>query len=1346
MDCRDYSENLQAYVDDELSEPERLALEAHLSECESCTGELRALMKVNSLLDKAFKGKPSTSSFMARVIARITGSTPAEQAAKAQRPKEDEEDPGTSLAGQTLAGYEVLEKIGSGGMGTVYRATQLSMGRDVALKVLYHKFSQDETFVKRFIREARSAGGLNHPNIVRVYDVGHERGFYFMSMELVRGRSAHQLLCAERRIEPERALDIAIQTARALEHAQKNSIIHRDVKPENIILDEEGPVKLADLGLAKKIGASSDAGVTMEGQVMGTPQYMSPEQVVDSSSVDHRTDIYSLGATFYFLVTGEKPFEGKSAMEAMVAVIHEEIKFSREHLTYVPKQIVRVIEKMTAKDRDKRHQTATELIKELEHIRSRPLTLHTPAAAPKPRAVRTATARRDREPSSVIEKKASNYMWLVAVAAGLLLVIGLWVAISSSTPEKPPIIVTPDPVPDPVPPPLPPITPVEVAKTPEPAFEGEAKKEWDALVKLIAEHPDEYAEQLSRLEGIFKGYPSSKYEENARTLHGEITKKLDKAFAKAREESDKLRRVNDYNGAIALWYDFEEKYAGTEVAETGASFRKPLITQQRSKFRRDIKVADSKFKSRDADGAIYLLEKIAEYGTDDMKKQAVAKIKSYEGQLAAAAERKKYEEQLVLLDEFYRRTAEHFMDGQYPKVVEAIELAAGNPHFAQIKEYVNLERADVLHLMDLKKTLYQAFKKMTTATLDVYVNLRSADKAVIGTVKEMSPDVFVLKPRDKKYGSLITLRMKRLTPAEVVRLTKNLLKDPADASVKYHLFYLYEADFAKSLAYLDKVSGRKRAVAQEKQASTPKPEPEKKTPEEEMLSEAEKKLRELMEKYRKDKEKPEKKPGKLVEKRPGTRPKPGEVVEKIIDPGDPQYTICYRKFDKVKPVLEEILLERTAKKLYDSAKIAYRKKDYEDAQEVLERLLSGEFAKAKFLSKAKRDEIARLLGNIEKKSGHTLAEKDKEKDLIARLFNAAKVEKLRSGKYRVTYDFTKSEQLKDFLIGRDLLKDDRIKQLFSWRSKKGFKYGEAPPWAVVKYGKHSMVNGKEGHTFTWKGLIDGDVTLEFSAIPLQRQNVIGLLCVNKDGAYVVAASYRAGDADWHRRTFGLTRSVAFRRYWEGEDRTRLLNGGWEVIGNAGKMLVNLNTAYTVKAVRKENKITFSVNGQRYVEGRDNTWTKGRVGVWARESHVLYTNIKITGELDKEWVEKETKRLGLDKKKKEDKIKKPEVVKKGNPYEGASDSVKGLLDAAKKIKGVTNEDLMRLKKIAETAENFGGRRGTGWINRELARVRSAEELRRKMDQWEEWGRNAPDPGRRFGPGRGPGRGGGPGGGR
>ncbi|NQT89530.1 serine/threonine protein kinase, partial [bacterium] len=209
---------------------------------------------------------------------------------------------------KVIGGYEVLEQLGKGGMGTVFKARQVSMDRLVALKVLPPKLAEDEAYVARFVREARAAAKLTHPNIVQGYDVGEADGTHYFAMELVDGPSVKNLLDRSGTIEEKKALNIAGAVARALEEAQRHGIVHRDIKPDNIMINSRGIVKLADLGLARTT-AKVDT-VTLDGTAIGTPQYMSPEQVRAEPDLDTRADIYALGATLYHMVTGEFPFDG----------------------------------------------------------------------------------------------------------------------------------------------------------------------------------------------------------------------------------------------------------------------------------------------------------------------------------------------------------------------------------------------------------------------------------------------------------------------------------------------------------------------------------------------------------------------------------------------------------------------------------------------------------------------------------------------------------------------------------------------------------------------------------------------------------------------------------------------------------------------------------------------------------------------------------------------------------------------------------------------------------------------------------------------------------------------------
>ena len=202
---------------------------------------------------------------------------------------------------------EILELVGRGGMGVVYKARQKRLDRLVALKILSPKIGQDPAFAERFAREARAMAMLSHPHIVAVYDFGQTDGLYYFLMEFVDGVNLRRLLDTGK-LAPEEALAIVPQICDALQYAHDHGVVHRDIKPENILLDKEGRVKIADFGLAKLVGREAkDLTLTGAGQVMGTPHYMAPEQIEHPQEVDHRADIYSLGVVFYQMLTGELP-------------------------------------------------------------------------------------------------------------------------------------------------------------------------------------------------------------------------------------------------------------------------------------------------------------------------------------------------------------------------------------------------------------------------------------------------------------------------------------------------------------------------------------------------------------------------------------------------------------------------------------------------------------------------------------------------------------------------------------------------------------------------------------------------------------------------------------------------------------------------------------------------------------------------------------------------------------------------------------------------------------------------------------------------------------------------------
>lgn len=231
--------------------------------------------------------------------------------------------------GSVIAGYEIAGVLGVGGMGQVYRANQLSMSREVAFKVLSPKLAGNEDFRTRFVREARNAGRLQHPHLISVHDVGEKDGMLFFSMELVEGVSVRKMIKGKGRLSEMKALSICRQTLDALSYAHSQGIVHRDIKPDNIMVAEDGMVKVADLGLSRlnEPEAMEESGLTRSGTVMGTPFYMAPEQGRDARCSDPRVDIYAVGASLYHMVIGDVPFRGTNAMDVLLKAATQDVEF-----------------------------------------------------------------------------------------------------------------------------------------------------------------------------------------------------------------------------------------------------------------------------------------------------------------------------------------------------------------------------------------------------------------------------------------------------------------------------------------------------------------------------------------------------------------------------------------------------------------------------------------------------------------------------------------------------------------------------------------------------------------------------------------------------------------------------------------------------------------------------------------------------------------------------------------------------------------------------------------------------------------------------------------------------------
>ncbi len=343
-------------------------------------GAARTVGNVDSTVDEAVDGvsvSSSAGSDRSSSAAPVVSAGPSAGRDAASKSSEDSDIP------EKLGGYRILRLLGRGAMGAVYEAKQISLDRLVALKTIRGRLADNASSLARFTREAYAAAQLTHHNVVQIYDFGEDDGKHFFSMEWVRGGPLSDVVQDKGAIDPRLAAGYTLQAARGLQFAHRNGMVHRDVKPANLLLSDEGVVKVADLGLVKipdpmdpesDVGASSMSGlesgtqVTMQGTAVGTPAYMAPEQGVDAAGVDHRADIYSLGCTLFFLLTGRPPFDGSVVSEVMQQHAKEPIPDLADINSRVPNPLQEVVERSMAKRPEDRYGSLAEMIADLERF------------------------------------------------------------------------------------------------------------------------------------------------------------------------------------------------------------------------------------------------------------------------------------------------------------------------------------------------------------------------------------------------------------------------------------------------------------------------------------------------------------------------------------------------------------------------------------------------------------------------------------------------------------------------------------------------------------------------------------------------------------------------------------------------------------------------------------------------------------------------------------------------------------------------------------------------------------------------------------------------------------------
>lgn len=333
-----------------------------------------------------------------------------------------ENDEMSGLIGRTIGQFEIVEEIGRGGMATVYKARQPSVGRMVAIKILPTQFAHDPKFVQRFEREARAIASLEHPHILPLYDFGAQGGLTYMAMRYVSGGDLSNLM--GQNLSSEQIAQIVGDIAKALDYAHKNGVIHRDIKPSNILIDDNGEVLLTDFGIAK----TEDSQLTGTGMVLGTPDYMAPEQI--EGIADSRSDIYALGVVLYELLTGEPPYQAETPLATALKHMNEEIPSPRSINPSVGEPMERVVIKAMAKDPNNRYQSGEEMAAALKNA----LKQISSSAPTLDRTLSPTKIQPKAESTPILEPSASRSNLRLIIGGGLaiLIIVAIGAAILSS--------------------------------------------------------------------------------------------------------------------------------------------------------------------------------------------------------------------------------------------------------------------------------------------------------------------------------------------------------------------------------------------------------------------------------------------------------------------------------------------------------------------------------------------------------------------------------------------------------------------------------------------------------------------------------------------------------------------------------------------------------------------------------------------------------------------------------------------------------------------------------------------------------------------------------------------------
>ena len=676
-----------------------------------------------------------------------------------------------------LGEFEIHDLIDHGAMGAVFKARQRSMDRAVAVKILKPRLARNPEYVERFWHEARAAARLNHPNIVLAIDVGQDRGLSYFVMEYVEGRTVNSLLKAGP-FEEARALEVARQVAAALDYAwTQEHIVHRDIKPGNIIITPKDVVKLADLGLAHDPQLVADAPPQPNGAIVGTPLYIAPEQIRRQADLDVRCDLYGLGATLFHMLTGRPPYAARNSREALSAHLNAPVPDPRQLRPGLGDGLARIIMRLLAKERDERYPTAKALIDDIDTL------LHPPQPRRAPSS-RARTPRRHRRRRRASRAKLLLALLFLAVLAGGGIAAWLLTARPAAQARKPD----------------------RVASTrPGPAEPRPAAKAYAEAIAFVDAHPADFRQGIARLLAVERGYPGT---EQAAAAGARRRKLLGARDAQAREAVDAIEAKakaslakGRYGEALAVFDTFPEHLATPAATRRLVDSRAGVQAEARQQFDGRLARADHLADEGELAEAIQAYRALADAAPANWHQAVATRLAAAQKALDDAGQKARAAELTQAYATVNDRLPELYHTRRYEQAVALLKAAIGGAPPEQ-HDALRAELAEAVRLVD-----FWAAVERGAAELVGWPTTLGGTQATVQSVKDGR---ITLKAADG--DPTITHELIALPAADIVFLAASSLP-PADLPVAKARFLVAEGHEAPAEAHLKTLEAEGTDVA-----------------------------------------------------------------------------------------------------------------------------------------------------------------------------------------------------------------------------------------------------------------------------------------------------------------------------------------------------------------------------------------------------------------------------------------------------------------------------------------------------------------------------------------------------